>query len=132
MPDRRAAARKEGAALRGIRVLIVEDEPVIALALEEILEAIGCTVVGIATAVPQALRLIAEAPPQLAVLDVNLHGARSYPVADALSERGIGFVFATGYGDSDHPDRYRSLPTVTKPYKPEDIRAALAVAAAAE
>lgn len=111
--------------LESKRVLIVEDEPIIGLALEEILEAIGCQTAGIAVRVMQALDLLAEMPVDAAILDVNLHGEQSYPVADALADRGIPFIFATGYGDQEHPQRHKHAPTVTKPYSIAGIREAL-------
>ncbi len=60
--------------------------------------------------------------PDIAILDVNLHGERSYPIADALADRGVLYVFATGYGDTEHPGRHRHVPTLTKPYSLEDVR----------
>lgn len=106
-------------------VLIVEDEPIIGVALEEILEAIGCQTAGIAVRVMQALDLLASTRVDAAILDVNLHGEQSYPVADALADRGIPYIFATGYGDREHPQRHKQAPTVTKPYSLVDIRDAL-------
>jgi DNA-binding response OmpR family regulator len=70
-----------------MRVLIVEDEPVIGLALEDILESFGWESAGIASRVVQALDLLETAMPDAAILDVNLHGEKSYPIADALADR---------------------------------------------
>jgi CheY-like chemotaxis protein len=92
------------------------------------LDHLGWETVGIASRVPQALDMIDAASPDAAILDVNLHGEQSYPVADALDDRGVPYVFATGYGDSEHPERHRKAPTLTKPYSLEDVRAALAEA----
>ncbi len=110
------------------QVLIVEDEPTIGLSLEDMLEDLGWGTIGIATRVAQALSLLEGATPDAAILDVNLHGERSYAVADVLAARGIPYIFATGYGDTEHPERHRQAPTVTKPYTMADIRTALAAA----
>lgn len=108
-----------------MRVLIVEDEPVIGLALEDILESFGWKSAGIASRVVQALDLLETAMPDAAILDVNLHGEKSYSIADALAHRRVPYVFATGYGDAEHPERHRGVPTVTKPYSIDDVRLAL-------
>ncbi len=111
--------------LEGRSVLILEDEPVIGFALEDMVETIGGRVCGTAFRVAEALQLLEHQSCDAAILDVNIAGERSYPVADALAARGIPFIFATGYGDSEHPERFAKWPTVTKPYGLDDIRAAL-------
>jgi CheY-like chemotaxis protein len=80
------------------RVLVVEDEMTIALLIEDMLTDLGHEVVGLAMRLPQAMELAATAIVDLAILDVNLDGRMSFPVADLLSARGVPFVFATGYG----------------------------------
>lgn len=122
MPDRRPFAGK--------RVLIVEDEPVIGFALEDMLEGLGWEIAGVATRVAQALQLIQASAPDAAILDVNLHGEQSYGVADALAALGVPYVFATGYGDTAHPERHRHVATVTKPYTVAHVEAALVAAGA--
>ncbi|NNM75959.1 response regulator [Sphingomonas sp. ID1715] len=112
--------------LEGRAVLILEDEPVIGFALEDIVETIGGRVCGTAFRVAEALDMLRQHQCDAAILDVNIAGERSYPVADALAARNIPFIFATGYGDSEHPSRFAHAPTVTKPYGVEDIRVALA------
>jgi CheY-like chemotaxis protein len=104
------------------RVLIVEDEPAIALALEDMVESLGWIAVGLASRVKQGLDLVEECTADLAILDVNLHGERSYPIADALADKGVPYIFATGYGNTEHPDRHRHVPTLTKPYTRESLR----------
>ena len=111
-----------------LSVLILEDEPIIGFALEDILLEIGFADVALVSNIPAAHQAIEAEAPDAAVLDVNIHGERSYAVADALSARKVPFVFATGYGDAEHPEAHRSVPTVTKPYSSEDIRSALAAA----
>jgi CheY-like chemotaxis protein len=82
------------------RVLVVEDEMTIALLIEDMLTDLGHEVVGLAMRLPQAMELAATAIVDLAILDVNLDGRMSFPVADLLSARGVPFVFATGYGSA--------------------------------
>jgi DNA-binding response OmpR family regulator len=109
-----------------VNVLVLEDEPIIGFALEDMLLFIGCSRVQLATRISEAERIVREEKIDAAILDVNIHGRQSYPVADQLADRRVPYIFATGYGDRDHPDRHRNVPTVTKPYSVEDIRAALA------
>lgn len=103
--------------LSGRRILLVEDEVMVAWALEDMLAALGCAVVGPAARVDQALALIDTIEVDAAVLDINLNGEESYPVADALASRGVPFVFSTGYHKSEVRDAYRALPMLQKPYE---------------
>jgi len=107
-------------------ILLVEDQLVIALDAEEMLGAIGAkSVISVASA-EEALLTIAQQPPTLAILDVNLGNGSSLPVADELERLGIPFMFATGYGDTAMiPERMRDLPIVRKPYSIESLRGAL-------
>jgi DNA-binding NtrC family response regulator len=114
--------------LDGRYVLIVEDEPIIGFALEDIVETLGGRVCGTAFRVADAIALAAGSDCHAAILDVNVAGERSYPVADELIARDIPFIFATGYGDSEHPPRFARWPTVTKPYGLDDIREGLIAA----
>jgi CheY-like chemotaxis protein len=115
----------KGDAMQGRHALVLEDEPIIGFALEDMLQVIGCSSVLMATRIEDALMMIDRHEVDVAVLDVNIHGQRSYPVAERLSQQGIPYVFATGYGDLEHPDRFRSVPTVSKPYSMEQIRQAI-------
>lgn len=108
------------------KLLIVEDEPVIGLALEDMVETLGWEVVGVAARVQQALDMIRTTEPSFAILDVNLHGEQSYPIADALADSGVPFIFATGYGDTAHPARHQRVLTLTKPYSLQEVRDAIA------
>lgn len=112
--------------MTGLRVLIVEDEPIVAMTLEDILMDLGHDVVGPAGRLDEGLELAEEPVLDLAVLDVNLGGERSTPIARRLRERGIRFVFATGYGAA--PEGFEDVPLVSKPYRQRDISAALAAA----
>jgi len=106
-------------AISGRRVLLVEDEYIVAEDLAQSLQDLGAEVVGPAGSVADALALIAS-PPELdgAILDLNLGNERTYPVADALRERQIPFVFATGYGTDAIPESYRDVPRCEKPVEP--------------
>ena len=100
----------------GRRVLLVEDEILVAWLLEDTLADLGCAVVGPAASVQQALAMIDAQAIDAAVLDANLNGQLSYPVADALAPRGVPFVFSTGYNKDRMPDGYRAFPVLQKPY----------------
>ena len=106
-------------------VLVLEDEPIIGFALEDMLLDIGCAAVLLSTRLDEAMRLIDNERVDVAILDVNIHGERSYPVADALRLRKVPYIFASGYGDTEHPHEHRSVPTLVKPYNIDDIQAAL-------
>ena len=110
--------------LAGLRILMVEDEPIIAMALEELLEDEGArpTVAG---SLEQANEALAGQEFDAAILDINIHGQKSYPVARVLMERGVPFVFASGYGDTLNPDEFAQVPAVTKPYDLAAITRAL-------
>jgi CheY-like chemotaxis protein len=99
----------------GLKVLLIEDEGLVAMTMEDMLDDLGCEVVGSFGAVGPALEWLAGAPQfDGALLDVNLGGEMVYPVADALLALGAPFVFTTGYGASPDP-RYAAVPVVTKP-----------------
>jgi CheY-like chemotaxis protein len=102
--------------LRGRRLLVVEDEYLIAADLALALDDGGAEVVGPAGSVEDALELIAaQSPLDAAVLDINLGNERAYPIADALRERGVPFIFATGYDPWIIPQAYRDVPRCNKP-----------------
>ncbi len=108
------------------RVLLVEDEALVAMLLETILEDMGCIPVGPAGTVEEGLAMVADpAPLDAALLDVNVAGRQVFPIAEALKARGVPFVFSTGYGESGLPDEWRGHPTVQKPFTESAIRAAL-------
>lgn len=112
-------------ALSGRRILLVEDEIMVAWALEDMLGKLGCAVVGPAARVDQALALIDTVDVDAAVLDINLNGEESYPVADALTARGVPFLFSTGYHKSNLREAYRSLPLLQKPYERSSLSSQL-------
>lgn len=114
-----------GIQLSGLRILIVEDEPMVAWLLDDMLSALGCTIVGAADRIEEGLAMIAVQSIDAAVLDLNLRGCMSYPVADALVASGIPFVFTTGYARNRLLDAYRNYPYLLKPYHRSAIRDAL-------
>jgi len=114
--------------LRGRTVLVVEDEPLIAMEITRTLTRLGCEVVGPAMRLDEALRLAGAESGRLAaaVLDVNLHGQMSFPIADLLSKHGVPVVWATGYGEM--PPSSAALPgwqVLHKPLAEGELQAAL-------
>lgn len=115
------------ASLAGMRVLLVEDQVLIALDAESNLRQLGAAQVVIAPTAEHAMKAINQARPDLAVLDVNLGDHTSTPVAEALRNLGVPFMFATGYGDTVMlPDSMRTVPIVRKPYAGSALEEALA------
>lgn len=111
--------------LRGRRVMIVEDEMLVAMELETLLGEQGCSVVGPAPTAARALALIDEELPDAAILDVNLDGQTAVPVAAALSAQGVPFLLATGYSHALQPEM-QDAPRVEKPVNHEQLVRALA------
>ncbi|RAI57215.1 response regulator [Roseicella frigidaeris] len=111
--------------LTGRRVLVVEDEALVAMLVEDALLDAGAAVVGPAATVSEALSLLSKENPDVAVLDLNLAGETSTPVADVLAQRGVPFVVATGYGAEGLPPSHAHVPVLAKPYDPDDLTAAL-------
>jgi CheY-like chemotaxis protein len=109
------------AALEGARVLVVEDEYLVAALIENILESAGCIVLGPIPRVPEALDAVDHDDYDAAVLDVNLAGERINPVADALSERDVPFMFVTGYGANALPRKYAERPHIGKPFRMAEL-----------
>jgi CheY-like chemotaxis protein len=117
------------------RILLVEDETLIAMDLEAALRRRGCEVVGPFASVDQAVPAVAAATGHRrldgAILDVNLGDHELvFPVADALAERGVPFVFITGYDRETLPPAHRGRPAVNKPYREAELIRTLARAVA--
>lgn len=107
-------------------ILIVEDEPLIAMMIEDFLDVLGKTLGGSADCVAAALALIEAGGIDAAILDVNLRGGeKSFPIADALAAKGIPFVFATGGSHDSVTDAYRDRPTLAKPFTMDGVAKAL-------
>jgi CheY-like chemotaxis protein len=112
----------------GLRILLVEDEIMVALLAVEMLTALGHEVVGPVGRLDKALILAGRERLDLAVLDISIIGGEVYQVADALAARGIPFFFCTAYGRSGLKPPYRDCPRLQKPYSPGDLRAAISAA----
>ena len=110
-------------ALAGRRILVVEDEPIVAMCLEDMLDELGCVTIGPASRLADGLSLARGEALDAAILDINLAGERSNAIAEALHARGIPFAFASGYGAA--PEGF-GAPMIEKPYRTGDIGDALA------
>ena len=108
----------------GLRVLVVEDEPIVAMCLEDMLESFGCATIGPASRLSDGLVLARDEALDAAILDINLGGERSTEIAEALQLRGVPFAFASGYGN---PPEGFGQPMIEKPYREADVRSALAL-----
>jgi CheY-like chemotaxis protein len=102
------------------RVLIVEDEIVVALFLEDVLDEFGYQVAGVVTQLDDAMAR--DQDYDIALLDVHINGRNVFDFADMLAVRGIPFVFATGYGERGIPERHRSSPVLQKPFQPDELK----------
>jgi DNA-binding NtrC family response regulator len=100
----------------GRRILIVEDEMLIALMIEDVVRDSGGEIVGPAATLEKALKFAEEEQFDAAILDVTIRGGKVFPVAEALLARGIPFAFASGYGDWALPEALRDKPRLTKPF----------------
>jgi CheY-like chemotaxis protein len=119
----------DGPTLNGRRVLVVEDEMMIAMLIEDMLADLGCDVVGPAHALDAALDVVlTETALDVALLDVNLAGQPVYAVADALRAKGVPTIFCTGYGDVGLREVDRGAPVLQKPFLAGDLASALTLA----
>jgi DNA-binding response OmpR family regulator len=109
------------AKLCGVRILVVEDEYLVASLIQNILEDAGCIVSGPIPRLAEAVDAAAVEECDAAVLDVNLGGSRVFPVAEVLSRRHIPFVFVTGYGTHSLPGEHHHRPAVRKPFRNEEL-----------
>jgi CheY-like chemotaxis protein len=110
------------------RVLIVEDEMLVAILLEDMLAELGFEVAGTASRVANALPLVDTLTFDIAILDVNLAGEESFPIADALAEKGCPYVFATGYGRKGIVPSHAHRPVISKPFSTDDLKSAITTA----
>ncbi len=113
-----------------LRVLVVEDEMLVAMLVEDMLRDLGHVPVGPAARLEAAIKLASDELLDLAILDVNLGGSKSFPIADVLTARGVPVIFATGYGTGGLDQRYRDFSVIAKPFSEATLsRAILAVRA---
>ena len=111
--------------LNGLKVLVVEDEMLVSMLVEDMLSDLGCTVVGPAAELEEAMSLAQNAEIDLALLDVNLGGRPIFPVADTLKARGVPFAFASGYGEAGLSEDHRGAAVLQKPFREADLAKAL-------
>ena len=104
-----------------LKVMIVEDEAVIALDLAGMMEDLGHVVVKIASRLDIGIEFAGSGQLDLAILDMNVHGVLSFPIALILRDRGIPFIFASGYGQRGLIDGFRDAHVLTKPYSMETL-----------
>ncbi|MEZ0244039.1 MAG: response regulator [Sphingomonas sp.] len=108
------------------RILIVEDEPLIAMMIEDFLDALDREVAGVADNVADALALVEKGGIDAAILDVNLRAQeQSWPIADRLAELGIPFILSTGAGGDSIAEAHRARPTLSKPFTMDAVEKAL-------
>jgi CheY-like chemotaxis protein len=118
--------------LEGRRILVIEDEYLLAEMLCELLGDLGATPVGPIGYQSDALAFVGNAANDFdaVILDINLHGQMSYGIADALVKRRVHFVFATGYGTHAVAEAYQGFPRCEKPFSAKALVAALGAAPA--
>jgi DNA-binding response OmpR family regulator len=109
------------AGLTGRRLLVIEDEPLVAMDNTATLESVGATVVGPVSSINDALRVISETQLDGALLDGNLHGKPVDEIAGALARLGVPFIFVSGYGRETLPRAFANAPLLGKPFSPEQL-----------
>lgn len=110
---------------KALRILIVEDEILVAMNLEDMLGEIGHSVIAIATRITQASAMATSSEIDLAILDLNLAGSLTFPVAEILRQREIPFMFATGYGSQGMTEKYRNEVVLVKPHGIHELQSAI-------
>ncbi len=111
----------------GVKVLIVEDEGIVAIMIEDMLQALGCEIVSSVAGVGEAREIAANAELDLAVLDINVDGQPIFPVAELLRERQIPFLFSTGYGASGLPSEFADRQVLGKPFSESELQRKLVI-----
>ena len=106
-------------------ILVVEDEYLIRMLIEDMLDEMGYTVAAAVGSIGEASAHATDGDFKAAILDVNVDGQEIFPVADMIAERGIPFVFVSGYGESSLPERFRGRPTLQKPFQADRLKAIL-------
>jgi CheY-like chemotaxis protein len=107
------------------RVLVIEDEALVAMLIEDMIHDSGDEMVGAASTLTDALALARDAQADVALLDINLGGALAYPVADVLRERGMPIVFTSGYGSAGLIERFQDCPILDKPFDQYSLEKAI-------
>jgi CheY-like chemotaxis protein len=115
----------EPSPLRGRSVLVVEDETIISLEIEQMLQDLDCGIVWHAANLSQAFKILADHRPDFALLDVNLGKERVFPLARALMDQSVPFIFSTGYGREGLPLEWAGWPVIRKPYLTSELAKAI-------
>jgi CheY-like chemotaxis protein len=110
------------------RILVVEDEAMVGMLLEDMALDCGGEIIGPVATFDQALAVAREAAFDVVILDLNLNGILSYPIAEIVRGRGIPVIFATGYGTDGLREDFRGYPTLQKPFSQDDFARAVAAA----
>ena len=108
-----------------LQIIVVEDESLVAMMIEDMLTDLGHQVVATSGRMPDASELVSNESADLAILDVNLNGEETYPLADSLTARGIPFIFATGYGSAGIKAEWSGVPVLQKPFQSRDLADAI-------
>jgi DNA-binding response OmpR family regulator len=111
-----------------LRVLVVEDEMLLAMQMEDTLADFGCDVVGPVARIADGVELAGSERLDGAILDINVSGADVFPIARQLAERGIPFIFVSGYASTNLPPEWSGRPTLQKPFYPQDLARRMAEA----
>lgn len=118
----------EKTAASSLQILVVEDESMVAMMIEDMLEDLGHKVIATSGRMPDASKLVSDSIADLAILDVNLNGEETYPLADSLAARQIPFIFATGYGASGIKPEWSGVPVLQKPFQSRELAQAINLA----
>ncbi len=110
-----------GVALAGRRILVVEDSPLIAAVLEDMLGDMGCVVIGPTGNMAFAVDLAKAEALDAAIIDLNIRGGKVYPVAEVLRDRDVPFLLASGYADWTLREDFKDRPRLTKPYDAQTV-----------
>lgn len=108
-----------------LKVLVIEDESLVAMLIEDVLGELGHEPVAVAARLDQAIESARTLTVDLAIVDINLNGQRTDPVVAILSQRGIPFLFASGYGAAGVTAEWAHVPIVQKPFQPDELASAI-------
>ena len=111
--------------LKGRRILVVEDSPVVGPFTADLLEELGCEVVGPAPNMAAAREMVEAGEFDAALMDIHIRGERVFPLCEMLASQGVPFVFTSGYADRNMPEKWEDRPRVQKPYTLDQIEKAL-------
>jgi DNA-binding response OmpR family regulator len=117
--------KRGGSELKGRRILVIEDSPVVAPFTADVLLELGCDVVGPAPNMAAARQLMETEDLDAALLDIHIRGERVFPLCDVLAAKRVPFVLTSGYADWNIPEKWEDRPRLQKPYTMEQIEAAL-------